>query len=209
MINISYIFFCHILKPIYLIYFYYNIYFSEKIYLTNKNYLSKGRFKKVFIHPNDNNKCIKVLHQKNGLWDIINEEFRFFIINEKTNNLPFFYQVIQTNLGNGLVFELIRDYNGKLSLTLNEYIEILKNKDDNFKKNFIFNFEKFTFNHINKYLSNYQHFNNIMIKFINDNEYRFIVIDDYDYNNKYYLNSEYIKKDVLRFVNKLKNKLSD
>ena len=59
-------------------------------------------------------------------------EYRF-LINGNSDFISHFYSVISTNMGNGLIYELIRDYDGKISLTLNEYIKVIKNKEDNFK----------------------------------------------------------------------------
>ena len=71
MINRRYILLYHLLKPIYIIIFNISILLKNKIILSDKYYLNKGKFKKAYIHPHDKDKCIKVLHKENKLWDYI------------------------------------------------------------------------------------------------------------------------------------------
>lgn len=84
----------------------------------------KGLHREVFVHPDNANLCIKVvtygnqqetkreqnyykqLQQRNIAWDL----------------LPKFHGNIETNLGSGAVFDVIRDPNGEISKTLEHYL---------------------------------------------------------------------------------------
>lgn len=92
--------------------------------LNASDFVGKGLHRECYVHPNDEQRCIKVvvagdlseskreqsyykLLQKRGIsWDI----------------LPRFHGVIETNMGAGAVFDLIRDYDGEISKTLEYYL---------------------------------------------------------------------------------------
>lgn len=92
--------------------------------LNASDFVGKGLHRECYVHPNDEQRCIKVvvagdlseskreqnyykLLQKRGIsWDI----------------LPRFHGVIETNMGAGAVFDLIRDHDGEISKTLEYYL---------------------------------------------------------------------------------------
>jgi len=92
--------------------------------LNASDFVGKGLHRECYVHPNDEQRCIKVvvagdlseskreqsyykLLQKRGIsWDI----------------LPRFHGIIETNMGAGAVFDLIRDYDGEISKTLEYYL---------------------------------------------------------------------------------------
>ena len=95
------------------------------IELDPSHLFGKGTHRECYIHPDDERLCIKVslkggeretqrevgycrhLKRRNISWDL----------------LPMFHGCVETNLGEGVVFELIRDYDGGISETLENYLE--------------------------------------------------------------------------------------
>ncbi|OCG03135.1 YrbL family protein [Gilliamella sp. wkB112] len=95
------------------------------IQLTDKDYISKGLHRKCYHHPDDINKCIKVNYNE-GAEEETNREIAYYnhLIkrNISWNVLARYYGPVTTNYGEGQVFELIRDYNGNTSTSLEKYL---------------------------------------------------------------------------------------
>lgn len=86
--------------------------------------VGKGLHRECFVHPADPALCIKVVVSGSG-----NENRReqaYYAELAKKNicweMLPRFHGLVATNLGEGAVFDLIRDYDGRISLTLRHYL---------------------------------------------------------------------------------------
>lgn len=97
--------------------------------------IGKGLHRECFIHPDDKNLCIKVV--VNGNQQETDREQGYYQLLQKRNitweMLPEFHGNVETNMGPGAVFDLIRDYDDQVSKTLEfyladkEYVE--QNKD--------------------------------------------------------------------------------
>lgn len=98
---------------------------NNAIQLTDKEYISKGLHRKCYHHPDDANKCIKVNYNE-GAEAETNREIAYYNHLIKRNiswdALAKYYGPVSTNYGEGQVFELIRDYNGKTSIPLEKYL---------------------------------------------------------------------------------------
>jgi hypothetical protein len=94
-----------------------------ELILTEEMFIGKGAHKKVYLSPKDQAKCIKIIFNKKSR--DLKREFAFRKILEKKNFhsiiIPEYYGQIKTNLGNGYVFELIRDYDNTISCNLKEF----------------------------------------------------------------------------------------
>ncbi|OCG32668.1 hypothetical protein A9G34_00545 [Gilliamella sp. Choc4-2] len=94
------------------------------IQLTDKDYISKGLHRKCYHHPDDPNKCIKINYNE-GAEQETNREIAYYkhLIkrNISWNTLAKYYGPVQTSLGEGQLFELIRDYDGKISTSLDKF----------------------------------------------------------------------------------------
>ncbi|MFY9107654.1 YrbL family protein [Aliarcobacter cryaerophilus] len=80
--------------------------------------LGDGGERLVFIHPDDNNKVIKVLQPGIKIHNFQNElEFKYYDFLTKKNrdfsNITKCFGYIDTNLGKGLVFERVLDFDGQ------------------------------------------------------------------------------------------------
>lgn len=86
--------------------------------------LGKGISKTVYAHPEDSALCVKIIHNDNHDW----RRERSFRAMRKRRGLadgaiPVYYGPVETTLGEGLLFECIRDFDGKVSATLAETLE--------------------------------------------------------------------------------------
>ncbi len=86
--------------------------------------IGRGLRRECYFHPEDENKCIKVV--VSGDFKETRREQSYYRLLEKRNiswrMLARFYGNVDTNLGEGAVFDLIRDYTGEISKTLGYYV---------------------------------------------------------------------------------------
>lgn len=91
-----------------------------QLILTDKHYLGKGTNKICYYHPEDKNKLIKFSLGSADETDMEYElKFRKLCKGKcaKSSLLTKYYGTVETNKGTGHVFELVRDYDGKISET--------------------------------------------------------------------------------------------
>ncbi|MFV0573848.1 MAG: YrbL family protein [Vibrio sp.] len=97
------------------------------INLSEEHYLAKGNARTCYINPEDSAQCIKVNRIGTDSNSDQNSAEKFYIekskkiikdLNSSKSILCGFYGPIETNLGDGLVFELIKDHDGNCSKTL-------------------------------------------------------------------------------------------
>lgn len=95
------------------------------IRLSESNYIGQGLHRKCYYHPDDANKCIKI-NYNHGAEQETNREVAYYkhLIKRKINwdSLPQYYGCVATNYGEGHVFELIRNYDGKTAISLETYL---------------------------------------------------------------------------------------
>ena len=97
--------------------------------------LGRGLRRECYFHPEDENKCVKIVvagdHRETA------REQSYYRLLEKRNiaweMLARFYGNVETNLGEGAVFELIRDYSGEVSKTLVHYFSAPNKTDRNYQ----------------------------------------------------------------------------
>ena len=102
---------------------------SEQIVLNDSYFLAKGGERKCYLHPNDEAKVIKIVHRNEKHNEQNNLEYKYYKFLQKKNksfeHLTKCFGFINTNLGYGLVYERVRDYNNKPSKSFEFF---LKNK---------------------------------------------------------------------------------
>jgi len=95
--------------------------------------IGRGLRRECYFHPADENKCIKIV--VSGNHKETRREQLYYRLLEKRNiswkMLARFYGAVETNLGEGAVFDLIRDYNGEISKTLGHYLSATNETDPN------------------------------------------------------------------------------
>ncbi len=128
------------------------------ILLSNLKPFATGGNRQVFVHPLDSNKCIKVLlpqpggmqymqERSLGRWfrgeshyNKIKRDIRGYAYIESLRNpivyrhIPRFYGVVQTDLGNGLVAQLLRDYDGGVSQTFRSRLSMARGYDNDIQR---------------------------------------------------------------------------
>ncbi len=94
------------------------------LYLENSQLIGTGEDRECYQHPEDYNKCVKVT--VSGDYKQSNDEIKFYRLMKKRGascgQLAAFHGLAETSLGQGLVFTLIRDYDGKVSKSLGNYL---------------------------------------------------------------------------------------
>lgn len=99
------------------------------LFIDENQYISEGKTRKCYLHPNDKNLCIKIMKPLHTGVKFLNKEIKYYNKIQKRNkkySLSFFAKYhgkIETNLGVGYLYDLIRDKNGKVSLPIKYYIE--------------------------------------------------------------------------------------
>jgi hypothetical protein len=92
--------------------------------LKSSSLIGRGLRRECYFHPGDDNKCVKVVVAGDHK-ETVREQSYYQLLRNRAiswNMLARFYGNAETNLGSGAVFELIRDYNGEVSKTLEHYI---------------------------------------------------------------------------------------
>lgn len=92
------------------------------IYLSPGDFIAKGSHKKCFQHPQDPTRCIKIPYNAPGETDLHREvHYLTRVLKQRAAQsgiLPKYHGKVQTNLGEGHVFDLIRDFDGEISRSL-------------------------------------------------------------------------------------------
>lgn len=87
--------------------------------LKESDYLGKGRERACYIHPEDNDKVIKVVYKSSENLNQNQLEHNYLSFLEKKgvsfSHLSKCFGFIQTNLGEGYIFNRIKDFDGKTS----------------------------------------------------------------------------------------------
>ncbi|MBR6000549.1 MAG: PhoP regulatory network protein YrbL [Oxalobacter sp.] len=96
--------------------------------LSQSTPLGTGAHRSCYLHPDNKNLCIKVLHDvtKSELKGIKNEMRYYNHIQgylKDWSGIPRFHGTVETNMGIGYVFDLITDFDGTPSVTLEDMLE--------------------------------------------------------------------------------------
>lgn len=160
--------------------------------LNNIKPIGKGTNRSCFVHPMDLNKCIKITHS-NDYSETIKEIKYYKFLQKREISWDFlakYYGSIDTSLGKGEVFDLVRDYDGNVSKTLSFYLQ----KDEKTKTlitpiKLLEDLKQYTLkeNIVVKDLNT----KNMLYQKINENEARLILIDGV-VNNDFLPFSKYI-----------------
>lgn len=98
---------------------------KEIIQLDDSLLYGQGSHKKCFLHPHNKNLCIKIAYNEGGQKDLIREINYIDVLKRRHKDysiLPQYFGKVNTNLGTGYVFEIIRDYNNGRTQTLEDFI---------------------------------------------------------------------------------------
>ena len=91
--------------------------------LESSHLIGRGLRRECYVHPGDENRCVKVVVAGDHK-ETVREQSYYRLLAKRDISwqmLARFYGSVDTNRGPGAVFELIRDYNGEVSKTLEYY----------------------------------------------------------------------------------------
>jgi hypothetical protein len=98
--------------------------------LESSSLIGRGLRRECYFHPGDESKCVKVVVAGDHK-ETVREQSYYRLLESRAISwemLARFHGNAETNRGPGAVFELIRDYNGEVSKTLEHYISAENSK---------------------------------------------------------------------------------
>jgi hypothetical protein len=152
--------------------------------LTDSLIIGKGSERACYIHPEDALLCVKVSHSK--LTKQTRKEIKYCELLLRQGKLPCqglprYLGTVQTSLGQGTIFERIKNYDGQACLSLHEAFPLLKARQDQTSLKQIIDGlaklkEQLLGNHI---LVRDLTLKNIFIQYIDENHLQLILIDGF------------------------------
>ena len=87
--------------------------------------VGKGLHRECFVHPDDHNRCVKIVVAGNSDENRREAQYYSQLASRGISweMLTRFHGLVETSLGEGAVFDLVRDYNGEVSRTLDYYLD--------------------------------------------------------------------------------------
>ncbi|UYU32351.1 PhoP regulatory network protein YrbL [Siccibacter colletis] len=97
--------------------------------------LGTGRHRKCYPHPDDAQRCIKIIYNSGHGGDKeTRRELNYYAQLSRRlkdwSGIPRYYGTIETDLGTGYVYDVITDFDGKPSITLTEFAEQCRYPED-------------------------------------------------------------------------------
>lgn len=98
---------------------------NQIVNLIRDQAIGKGSNRVCYVHPKDLTKCIKITHSDDN--SETRNEIKYYKTLQKNDIswdfLAKYYGSVDTSLGQGELYDLIRDYNGEISKTLSFYLQ--------------------------------------------------------------------------------------
>jgi len=89
--------------------------------------LAIGNNRRCYYHPDDRNLCVKVVHPDIGE-KVNNREKKYYQLLQKRDiswdRLARYQGAVATDQGEGLVFDVVRDYDGSIAKTVDHYLKL-------------------------------------------------------------------------------------
>jgi len=179
---------------------------SEKLQLSPTLFIAEGTDRKCFRHPDDDSRCVKVLHpdtETGRFWREIRYYSRLQRRAADFRYLVPYRGLIETNLGKAAVFDLVIDDDGRISRSLSYY---LAENDRHFNDWIIDEIEQLKQNFYDQWIV-FHDLNptNILVKRLGFDEYRLVVIDGIGHNHFFPLASYsagFARKKLVRVWNR-------
>lgn len=97
-----------------------------KLTLDQSLFISNGGVRKVYQHPHHDDRCIKItfnhLRNRSVRREVIYMTL-YHLWKKPFHHLPRFHGFCRTNLGRGAIFDLFRDFDGKISSSLADHLQ--------------------------------------------------------------------------------------
>jgi hypothetical protein len=175
--------------------------------------IGKGNERLCYQHPNLPDKCVKItFNQKKSNRNESEVEFKYcqrlLKINSSVEGIPiaFAHEWVNTDQGLGLLCDLIKDFDGQVSKSLHHYRSEGLLATDEIDKGLAILLAGLI-----KYAVSitYVHDRNILVQYVNENEYRLILIDGLGNSNiiplGYWFKSYARKQTARRFLKRYKD----
>jgi hypothetical protein len=157
---------------------------SEKLQLSPPLFIAEGTERKCFRHPDDETRCVKVLHpdtEPARSWREIRYYSRLQRRGVDFRHLTPYRGRVQTNLGKGAIYDLVLDDDGRVSRSLTHYLE---QNEPRFNDWIVAEIERLKQNLYNQWVVCYDlNPTNILVKRLGFDEYRLVVINGIGHNN--------------------------
>ena len=104
--------------------------------LESSSLIGRGLRRECYFHPGDENKCVKIVVGGDHK-ETVREQSYYRLLEKRTISwkmLARFHGNVETDRGPGAVFELIRDYNGAVSKTLEHYFSAKNDTDFDYQE---------------------------------------------------------------------------
>jgi hypothetical protein len=95
-------------------------------------FVGEGSHRACYVHPDNSNLCIKIgsIESKGS-----RREIKYYERLQKKKNISWeslsqFHGIVDTNLGPGAIYDLLRDYDGEISKSLEYYLDTEDNPQD-------------------------------------------------------------------------------
>lgn len=176
----------------------------DKIILDDSLFIGEGGSRICYIHPYEKDLCIKVTKKKSDKRSVRREVGYFKRLNKRGKSFDMISKYIgkvQTDQGEGEIYELVRDYDGHISKDLKYYLNL---RDEGLNRKIMKLVEE-----LRQYLIKEDILfsdlcsHNILLKRINQSEYKLMVIDGIGDNNQIplleYIYSLGIKKSIRKW----------
>ena len=179
---------------------------SDTIFLSPEDFVAEGTDRKCFRYPGLDDRCIKVLHPERRagrFW----REIRYFASLRRRRadftHIAGYHGLVDTSLGRGAVFDLVRDDDGQVSKSLDIYLRRGDPEFEAFAAREIENLKQdlyrqwIVFHDLNP--------TNILVRRLGYDEYRLVVIDGIGHNHFLPLASysrRFARKKILRAWNR-------
>ncbi|MCT4591241.1 MAG: YrbL family protein [Carboxylicivirga sp.] len=157
------------------------------IKIDENKYIGRGQFQKCYVHPENENICLKIKVDPNHVDPRVDREIKYYKkIQKKAANLSFlakYHGEVETNLGMASAFDLIRDETtNNVSLSLYSYLRMEKSPFSH--ELFIAELEKLKQKLIqNKIVARDLSGANICCKILKDNSIEMVLIDGVGHTN--------------------------
>ena len=99
--------------------------------INRQDHIAEGSQRLLYIHPQNENLCVKIPKEDSNQ-HYVKREIRYTLkYKNKINCIPHYHGTVDTNLGTGYIFDLVTDFDGSISKTLETLMtEDIKTKED-------------------------------------------------------------------------------
>lgn len=178
--------------------------------------IGKGHDRSCYRHPDYDDRCVKVDHSSNDKQS--KQEMAYYSMLNKRGRavsvLPAYYGQIETDLGEGAVYELIRDYDGNVSILLQQYLGKLDKNQDVLASREVVEALSLLRNRLvsESVVVRDLQVNNISVQRINDQEIQLILLDGFG-NSDFVPLADYFhwyaRMKIMRRWQRFENKIRD